>query len=69
MIQSQQIALRCAAAMPRYLLRHNWAKDESARERYSLSPKQYQVRGLALIRQLDACKSDAARRLILGVSK
>ena len=68
-VRRREIALRCAAAMDRDLLRHNWPRDEQKRELYGLSVQQYQHRAIDLIRQLDACKDDAARRLITGRSK
>ena len=69
MIRSREIALRCASAMDKNLLRHNWPKDENKRELYGLSTRQYRRHAIGLIRQLDNCKSDEARRLILGRSK
>ena len=61
---TREIALRCAAAMDPNLLKHGW--PSSARERYNLSDRQYRRRPIGLIDQLDACKSDEARRLIMG---
>lgn len=68
-LTTREIALRCAAAMDHRLLFHGWPKNENARTRYAIPNKIYQKHGIALLRQLDACKSDEARRLILGVSR
>ena len=66
---TREIALRCAAAMDPNLLRHRWPENENARERYSLTKRQYRTNGVALLRQLEHCKNDEARRLILGLSR
>ena len=68
-MSTREIALRCAAAMDRNLLRHNWPKDANKREVYGLAQRKHRPRMVAILRQLDACKSDEARRLILGLSK
>ena len=67
-MSAREIALRCAAAMPKNTLQHRWAADGCARERYSLTDRQYRRHTIALIRQLDGCKDDEARRLIMGRS-
>ena len=66
MIRSKKIALRCAKAIDPRLLCHKWrsAKTERGYEVYGLNRKT-----IGLLRQLDACKDDAARRLILGKSR
>lgn len=69
MIRSREIALRCATAMDTNLLRHKWAADENKRELYGVSERQYQRHSVALIRQLDACQDDEARRILLGRSR
>lgn len=64
MIRSQEIALRCAAALPSNLLRHPWKSDAR------LAADMYGAKvTLNTARQLDACKDDAARRLLLGRSR
>lgn len=57
MIQSREFALRCAETMKRQLpnLLSGHKNCESKR--------------IKLFRQVDACKSDEARRLILGKSR
>lgn len=69
MIRSQTIALHCAAVMqktfPRLLCGH---KSGTVRDCKALGIKRYQD-SLALLRQLDACRSDEARRLIMGTSR
>lgn len=66
---TREKALHCAAAMDHTLLMHRWPKDGNEREVYGLSRKQYYSGGLNLIRQLDACKTDEARRLLMGRSR
>ena len=67
MIHSQEVALRCAAAMPKHLLSHRHVDPRKTPykdihiSRKCLTP----VR----LSQLDACKDDAARRLITGRSR
>ncbi len=68
-MKSREIALRCAAAMDVNLLRHKWERDNNKRELYGLSDRQYRRHAIELIRQLDNCQSDEARRLILGRSR
>lgn len=56
MTRTQQIALQCAAAVRKqypFLLSHQVRSE----------------RTLGLIKQLDACKDDSARRLITGKSR
>ena len=69
MIRSRVVALHCAAVMqktfPRLLSGH---KSGTVRDCKALGIKRYHD-SLALLRQLDACRSDEARRLILGVSR
>ena len=67
MIQSREIALRCASAMPSNLLRHRWPSEDilRGREIYGINRRGE----LDKIRQLDACKDDEARRLLLGKSR
>lgn len=69
MIQSREFALRCAAAIDKNLLRHNWPRDENKRIHYGVTETRYKHSGVAIISQLDGCQSDEARRLILGKSK
>lgn len=68
MTRSQGIALRCASAMPRDLLFRRWPGEKNTHlvEVYAINPRR---KTLSLLRQLDACKSDEARRLILGRSR
>jgi len=68
-MSTKDIALRCARAMDSNLLRHKWPADQNKRELYGLSDGQYRHRDIGLIRQLDACRNDEARRLLLGVSE
>ena len=72
MIPSREIALRCAAAMPKRTLIHNWGDERrlAYMERFDVWPsKPYRELPKSLLDQLDACRDDAARRLILGISK
>lgn len=41
----------------------------SITKRYNLTPRQYKTMSKRLMAQVCMCKSEAARRLILGVSK
>jgi hypothetical protein len=62
MIHSQEIALRCAAALPKKLLNHR--PTNKLRKIYH-KPLTW-LEGLE--RQLEACSDDEARRLIAGRS-
>jgi hypothetical protein len=68
-LTTREIALRCAAAMDHRLLFHRWPKNENARTRYAIPDRIYKNHGIALLRQLDACKDDEARRLLMGRSR
>ena len=72
MIHSREIALRCAAAMPRHVFPRAWANERRLAyiERFDVWPtKPYRELPKSLLDQLDACKDDEARRLILGKSR
>jgi hypothetical protein len=60
MIQSQVAALRCAAALPSWLLSRKYVQDTNGT---IIKSAEYRMR------QLEACKTTAARRLILGTSR
>lgn len=63
MTRSQEIALRCAAAIQTY-------RRQRYMERFGLSYRHpFMMLPIRLLDQLDACKSDEARRLILGRSE
>jgi hypothetical protein len=55
--------------MDHRLLFHRWPKNENARTRYAIPDRIYKNHGIALLRQLDACKDDEARRLLMGRSR
>ena len=67
MIHSQEVALRCAASMPFNLLQHRHIDPRKLPykdihiDRKCLTPVH--------LNQLNACKDDAARRLITGRSR
>lgn len=67
MIRSQEIALRCAAALPQDLLRGRWRLSEAGRKReiYDVSKNA----PMSFVEQLALCSDDAARRLLLGRSR
>ena len=71
MIRSQEIALRCAATLPKHLLVHKWSDERQiAHEtQYGLRHRKPSRMALGLMDQLDRCQSDEARRLLLGRSR
>lgn len=66
---SREIALRCAAkvheAFPHLLAGHKTGKKAEA----SIRGADVNHSRLALLQQMDACRSDEARRLITGNSR
>jgi hypothetical protein len=71
MTHSQQIALRCAESLPKHLLSHRQRNDrrQSYTDGYLLTFAQAHHLNDQRLQQLDNCKSEEARRLILGVSR
>ena len=71
MIRSREIALRCAASLRRNLLAHRQPNErrQSFQISSGLSYCTIHKKPLTLFDQLDACKSEEARRLLLGVSR
>ena len=67
MIHSQEVALRCAAAMPVMLLAHRQIDPRREFIKDKNSPLA-RIRNVPF-RQIEACKDDAARRLITGRSQ
>ena len=71
MSRSHVIALRCAASLPKHLLAHP-LKDERREQYIAIGGNRTtltQKSPATFLGQLDACRSDEARRLLLGVSK
>ena len=66
MIHSQAIALRCAAALPIHLLGHR--RQHPLREAMRESHGPLMRIDSPVLRQLEACADDAARRLLTGKS-
>ena len=66
MIRSQAIALRCAAALPCHLLGHR--RQHPLQEAMRESHRPLMRIDSPVLRQLEACADDAARRILLGVS-
>ena len=66
MTRSQVIALRCAESLPKYLLLHRF-EDEFRHEMRKI--KNLRRISEAFLIQLEECKSDEARRILLGVSR
>lgn len=72
MTNSQIIALRCAASLRQHLLTHRYIDERRDKYLYRYNIANYKgSRWLtkAVLDQLDRCKSEEARRLILGKSR
>jgi hypothetical protein len=70
MIRSREIALRCAASLPKSLLRHRYRHSMRVilMEQYGRTEIDVHGYSRAFLRQLEKCKSDEARRILLGIS-
>jgi hypothetical protein len=68
MIHSQEIALRCAAALPRRMLFHRQRNPWKEFKRDTTHKPLAYIKTLPA-RQLEACADDEARRIILGCSR